>query len=65
VLVWEDGPVIIDLPQAVDARTNRNAHMLLERDLDHLCRYFARHGIDRDSRRLADSLWNRYLFAKL
>lgn len=65
VLVWEDSPVIIDLPQAVDARTNRNAHMLLERDLEHLCRYFARYGIDRDGRRLADSLWNRYLFAKL
>jgi RIO kinase 1 len=65
VLVWEDSPVIIDLPQAVDARTNRNAHALLERDIDHLCRYFARYGIDRDPRRLADSLWNRYLFAKL
>jgi RIO kinase 1 len=65
VLVWEDSPVIIDLPQAVDARTNRNAHMLLDRDIDHLCRYFARYGIDRDPRRLADSLWNRYLLAKL
>jgi RIO kinase 1 len=65
VLVWEEGPVIIDMPQAVDARTNRNAHMLLERDIDHLCRYFARYGIDRDPRRLADSLWNRYLFARL
>jgi RIO kinase 1 len=65
VLMWEDSPVIIDLPQAVDARTNRNAHMLLERDIDHLCRYFVRHGIDRDPRRLADSLWNRYLFARL
>jgi RIO kinase 1 len=65
VLVWEGSPVIIDMPQAVDARTNRNAHMLLERDIDHLCRYFARNGIDRDPRRLADSLWNRYLFAKL
>jgi RIO kinase 1 len=65
VLVWNERPVIIDLPQAVDARTNRNAHTLLERDLEHLCRYFARYGIDRDPNRLADSLWRRYLFAKL
>lgn len=65
VLVWEERPVIIDMPQAVDARTNRNAHTLLERDLEHLCRHFTRYGIDRDAQRLADSLWNRYLFAKL
>jgi RIO kinase 1 len=65
VLVWEGRPVIIDLPQAVDARTNRNAHVLLERDLRNLCDHFARYEIDCDPRRLADSLWNRYLFAKL
>jgi RIO kinase 1 len=65
VLVWEGRPVIIDLPQAVDARTNRNAHVLLERDLRHLCAHFARYGIERDAPRLADSLWHRYLFAEL
>ena len=31
VLVDEEGPVIIDLPQAVDAAANNNAHAMLER----------------------------------
>src|SRR5690606_5838862 len=32
VLVGSDGPVIIDLPQAVDASVNNNAKKMLERD---------------------------------
>ena len=65
VLLAPDGPVIIDLPQAVDARTNRNARDLLARDLRTLCAFFARAGVDRDPSRLAADLWRRYLVAGL
>jgi RIO kinase 1 len=65
VLWWEDGPVVIDLPQAVDARSNRNSHELLARDMENLCRHFARFGVNTDPARLTSSLWNRYLFAEL
>jgi RIO kinase 1 len=45
VLVWDDRITVIDLPQAVDVRTNRHARGLLERDVvriyDHLERYGA------------------------
>lgn len=34
VLVDRDGPVIIDLPQAVDAAANNNARAVLERGED-------------------------------
>ncbi|MFS8084520.1 MAG: PA4780 family RIO1-like protein kinase [Acidobacteriota bacterium] len=42
VLVDADGPVIIDLPQAVDAAGNNNAAVMLQRDADNLTTYFSR-----------------------
>jgi RIO kinase 1 len=42
VLVGSDGPVIIDLPQAVDAAANNHASRMLERDVDNLAAYFGR-----------------------
>jgi RIO kinase 1 len=42
VLVGSDGPVIIDLPQAVNAAGNNHARSMLERDVDNLTSYFGR-----------------------
>ncbi|TFH88505.1 serine protein kinase RIO [Billgrantia azerbaijanica] len=42
VLLAADGPVIIDLPQAVDAAGNNSAAMMFERDVDNMRRYFGR-----------------------
>lgn len=42
VLVDPHGPVIIDLPQAVDAAGNNNAAMMLQRDVDNMRAYFGR-----------------------
>src|SRR6202171_3918960 len=42
ILLAADGPVIIDLPQAVDAAGNNEAAALLERDVDNLAAYFGR-----------------------
>lgn len=43
VLVDKDGPVIIDLPQAVDAAGNNNACRMLLRDVENLAMYFGRY----------------------
>jgi RIO kinase 1 len=40
ILLSADGPVIIDLPQAVDAAGNNHAARMLERDIDNLANYF-------------------------
>lgn len=40
VLLGAEGPVIIDLPQAVDAAGNKNAPRMLVRDVDNLRRFF-------------------------
>ncbi|WP_069947801.1 PA4780 family RIO1-like protein kinase [Microbulbifer aggregans] len=42
VLLDPQGPVIIDLPQAVDAAGNNNAAMMLERDVNNMRAYFGR-----------------------
>src|SRR3954471_4346327 len=42
ILVGADGPVIIDLPQAIDAAGNNHAPRMLVRDVDNLKRYFGR-----------------------
>lgn len=42
ILVNAAGPVIIDLPQAVDAAANNNAAAFFIRDVDHLATFFGR-----------------------
>lgn len=42
ILLTPDGPMIIDLPQAVDAARNNQARRLLVRDVANITRFFAR-----------------------
>jgi RIO kinase 1 len=56
---------IIDLPQAVDARINANASMLLARDIANVCAYFASQGADVEPGSFAAELWDLYTQAKL
>ncbi|APA87372.1 serine protein kinase RIO [Paraburkholderia sprentiae WSM5005] len=42
ILLAVDGPVIIDLPQAIDAAANNEAASMLKRDVDNLAAYFGR-----------------------
>ena len=42
ILLSEHGPVIIDLPQAVDAAANNSAKAMLERDVANMASYFGR-----------------------
>jgi RIO kinase 1 len=65
VLVWRERPVVIDFPQAVDARSNPNARAFLERDLLNLARGFARYGLEFEHERHAAWLWARYQHGEL
>jgi RIO kinase 1 len=56
---------VIDLPQAVDARTNRHAKSLLVRDVANVCGYFAAQGADAKPGTFAEELWDIYLRAQL
>jgi RIO kinase 1 len=56
---------VIDLPQAVDARSNANASALLARDIANVCAYFASQGADVEPGSFAAELWDLYKHAKL
>lgn len=59
VLVHAGRAVVIDLPQCVDPHTHPQAYELLTRDVDRLCTYFARQGVERDPHRVTADLWQR------
>jgi len=60
VLVGEDGPVIIDLPQAVDAAGNNSAEAMLERDVDNLTAYFGRFAPELRTTDYGREIWSLY-----
>ncbi len=60
VLMEEAGPVIIDLPQAVNAAANNNARAMLIRDVVNLTNYYARFAPELDGRSFAGELWSTY-----
>ncbi len=65
VLVGSDGPVIIDLPQAVDAAGNNHACSMLERDVDNLAAYFGRFAPDLLTTDYGMEIWSLYQSGKL
>ena len=60
VLLGVDGPVIIDLPQAVDAAGNNHAQRMLVRDVDNLRRFFARFAPELLATDYAKEIWALY-----
>jgi RIO kinase 1 len=65
VLMGADGPVVIDLPQAVDAAHNQNARKLLLRDVDNLQRFLSRFVPNRPPRPYAPEMWDLYASSQL
>ncbi len=61
VLYWDEQVKIIDFPQAVDPYVNPKAEMLLARDIQRLCDYFARYGIEANADAIARDLWSRHV----
>ncbi|MDP2904198.1 MAG: PA4780 family RIO1-like protein kinase [Methylovulum sp.] len=60
ILIDAEGPVIIDLPQAVDAAANNNAARMLERDVDNLCAYFGQFAPELLATRYGKEIWKLY-----
>jgi RIO kinase 1 len=65
VLVDSHGPVIIDLPQAVNAAGNNHAGSLLERDVDNLATYFGRYAPEILHTKYGKEIWALYRSGKL
>jgi len=57
VLLDEHGPVIIDLPQAVNASTNNNAQSMLIRDVNNITSYYAQFAPELSKTQYANEMW--------
>lgn len=60
VLVDDYGPVIIDLPQAVDASANNHAEAMLERDVNNMTQYYGQFAPDLLDSKYAKEMWALY-----
>lgn len=65
VLLGPEGPVIIDLPQAVDAAGNNHAYSMLERDVANMAAYFGQYAPELRDTRYAQEMWALYEEGKL
>ena len=65
VLVGSNGPIIIDLPQAVDPAGNSSAEALLERDVDNITRYFGQFAPELRTTDFGKEIWSIYRSGKL
>ena len=65
VLVGSEGPVIIDLPQAIDAAGNNNARSMFERDIDNLANYFGRFAPELLATDYGMEIWSLYQSGEL
>jgi RIO kinase 1 len=60
ILAGADGPVIIDLPQAVDAAGNNHAPAMLERDVGNLRNFFGGFAPEILATNYGDEIWDAY-----
>ncbi len=60
ILISHAGPVIIDLPQAVDAAGNNHAKAMLERDVANLADYFGRYAPELLTTQYGKEIWALY-----
>ena len=60
VLMAADGPVIIDLPQAVNAAGNNNAASMFIRDVENMTRYFGRFAPELRGTFYGPEIWDLY-----
>ncbi len=65
ILMSSDGPVIIDLPQAVYAAGNNHASSMLERDVANLSAYFGRFAPELLTTQYGKEIWALYAHGNL
>jgi len=65
ILLAADGPVIIDLPQAVDAAGNNHAPRMLMRDVDNLRLFFGRFAPSLLRKQYGAEIWSLYAGGRL
>ncbi len=60
VLQAEEGPVIIDLPQVVNAAANNSAKSMLIRDVENITQYYSKFAPELADTHFAEEIWELY-----
>ncbi|GCE22849.1 RIO1 family regulatory kinase/ATPase domain-containing protein [Dictyobacter kobayashii] len=60
ILYWQGAVTIIDFAQAVDT-SHDEVFPIFARDIERVCQYFERYGLERDAHQLAAELWTRHM----
>jgi RIO kinase 1 len=58
ILYWNGEITLIDFPQVVSPKINRNAFRIFSRDVSRVCEYFIKQGLKIFPEKVADELWN-------
>jgi RIO kinase 1 len=61
ILYWDGAITLIDFPQVAGCHSNSSAYMILQRDIERICQYFAGQGLERDASTIMGYLWKRYV----
>jgi RIO kinase 1 len=59
ILYWQGDVTIIDLAQAVDTQYDE-VYPLFARDVERVCRYFSRYGVECDAHVIANDMWTKH-----
>ncbi len=65
VMFHEDRAIIIDFPQAIDPRLNQHGYTLLSRDIEDVCNWAHKHGVNRPAGKITTRLWRRFSHGEL
>jgi RIO kinase 1 len=60
ILYWERDIFLIDFPQVVSPKVNRNAFRIFERDVTRVCEYFREQGVHANAHKLSRELWTSH-----
>jgi RIO kinase 1 len=65
ILISNQGPVIIDLPQAIDAAKNSNAEFMIKRDVKNITAYLSQFAPELANTDYGSEMWSLYSRGKL
>ena len=57
ILYWQGNITLIDFPQVTNSESNPHAEMLLRRDIERVCQYFAQQGVRSHPDAIFRQLW--------
>jgi len=60
ILFWEGEITLIDFPQVVSPKINRNAYRIFQRDVTRVCEYFIKQGLKVNPPKIAANLWVKH-----